>query len=81
MISVREMIQREERRIYVLSRINDAGRDGYLVMGDEPGWWRDTVLDLNNDRLIYPSVNPQAGTRFTWFISDAGKAALKAVRS
>lgn len=79
MLNVQEMIRLENRRLAVLAKLNEAGRVGYRIAGDEPEYWREILLGLNNDMLAYPAPTPGLAG-FTWFISDAGKAALKAVR-
>lgn len=79
MLSAREMITLENRRIAVLAKLNEAGRVGYRIVGDEPKYWREILLGLNNDHLAYPAPTPGLAG-FTWYISDAGRAALKAVK-
>jgi hypothetical protein len=79
--NMRETIEIENRRRYVLAKLHEAGRAGYQVQGDEPEWWRDVLLGLNNDLLCYPDPASLSGSRFTWHLSPAGEKKFKAVRS
>ena len=81
MATINSLMIHDQRRREMLQKLAEHKRDGFQVEVDDPAWYRDTLISLNNDRLCYPL--PVAGVsprRLAWFISDKGQQKLKGTR-
>lgn len=68
----------EARRMIVLGAVSKTRRKGYKRQGDEPEWWKDILIKLHQDGLIYPI--PNQGTEWDWFLTDEGRDKLSRAR-